>query len=190
VSQEHLFTLMLQECYKSVTRVLQGCYNSVTRVLQECYKSVTRVLQVCYKSVTRVLQECYKSVTRVLQECYKSVTRVLHTSLAQAAAQVASVTVVSLSLLSCTYMPVLHSPLPSLMKPACGGIAVHTPESMENMLEEGDVLQSCPCACALLCCESVTKVLQECYKSVTKVLQGCYKSVTRGKHLGSERRRA
>jgi hypothetical protein len=68
---------VLQECYKSVTRVLQECYKSVTRVFQECYKSVTRVLQECYKTVTRVLQECYKSVKGVLQECYKSVTRVL-----------------------------------------------------------------------------------------------------------------
>jgi hypothetical protein len=32
------------------------------RVLQECYKSVTRVSQESHKSVTRVLQECYKCV--------------------------------------------------------------------------------------------------------------------------------
>ena len=88
---------MLQECYKSVTRVLQECYKSVTRVLQECYKSVTRMLHECYKVVTRLLIELIVQkpnpkwllkhqnrptgskvrVTRVLQECYKSVTRML-----------------------------------------------------------------------------------------------------------------
>jgi hypothetical protein len=40
------YLLVLQECYKSVTRALQECYECVTRV---CYKSV---LQAC---VTRVL---------------------------------------------------------------------------------------------------------------------------------------
>jgi hypothetical protein len=35
-------------------------------VLQWCYKSLTKVLQESYKGVTRVLQEPYKGVTRVL----------------------------------------------------------------------------------------------------------------------------
>jgi hypothetical protein len=50
---------VLQECYKSVTRMVRECYKSVTRVLQEWYKSVSGVLHNCYKSFTRVLQECY-----------------------------------------------------------------------------------------------------------------------------------
>jgi hypothetical protein len=90
---------MLQECYKSATRVLQECYKSVTRVVPlkahsmvamnrpqsgsgvisvHCKgdRGVTGMLQVSYEGVTRVLR--YKGVTRVLQGCYKMVTRVLH----------------------------------------------------------------------------------------------------------------
>jgi hypothetical protein len=40
-------------------------------VLQECYKSVTRVLQECYESVARVLRECYEVLCYEAVECGK-----------------------------------------------------------------------------------------------------------------------
>jgi hypothetical protein len=68
-------------CYKSISRVSQicqqECYKSDTRVLHNCYKNVTRTLQNRHRSSTRVLQECNKCATRALRECYKSATRVL-----------------------------------------------------------------------------------------------------------------
>jgi hypothetical protein len=67
---------MLQECYKSVTRVLQECHRGVPCVLRHCqctYQVEGRkeeVLHECYNNVTRVLQECYRGVAGVLQGSY------------------------------------------------------------------------------------------------------------------------
>jgi hypothetical protein len=70
---------VLQECYKSVTRVL--CSRANTKVSEVkcdlCYRGVTGVIQGCYRGVTGVSQGCYKRVTRTLQASHTHLARVL-----------------------------------------------------------------------------------------------------------------
>jgi hypothetical protein len=68
---------VLQECYKSVTRVLKECYKGVRSKLQVCYTSSLYLCVLCFDG-KRVLQEWYKGVTRVLQECYEGVNHRLY----------------------------------------------------------------------------------------------------------------
>jgi hypothetical protein len=71
------FARVLQEFYKSVTRVLPQAANRMnsSSTLASITGEFGLLFPVCYyESATRVLSKFYENVTRVLQECYKSVT--------------------------------------------------------------------------------------------------------------------
>jgi hypothetical protein len=68
--------IVLQKCYRSVTRALQECYEASIELLQERDKNT--VLQQCYKRAIIMFPSCHRSFTRMLQECNKSLTHVDH----------------------------------------------------------------------------------------------------------------
>jgi hypothetical protein len=56
--------VVLQGCYRGVTRVVWGSWNGVSMVLLWYYYGVTMVLLWCYYGVTMVLLSCYYGVTQ------------------------------------------------------------------------------------------------------------------------------
>jgi hypothetical protein len=189
---------MLQECYKSVTRVLQERDKSVTRVLQECYKDVTRERRGTYITATTRLNEMrhqhiedvWSEVRRILvfNQCYVVKHTLRHITLrnvilcylmkeAQHIEDIGSGVrrILVLRVLRGCYKSVRRVSQKCYngvirVKPGRGSPG-HDKAPLAPLPPVTRVSQSCY--------KYVERVSQECYKGVSMVLQGCCMDVTR-----------